>query len=53
MTVKEMWERVQEIFAPKLDTHFEQWLKDQQCHDIYDLERLQVIWWSKQFSQGY
>lgn len=53
MTVKEMWERVQEMFAPQIQTHFERWLQSQYCHDVYDLERLQLIYWNRQFTRSY
>ncbi len=53
MTVKEMWERVQEMFAPKVQTEFERWLQGQYFQDVYDLERLQLVWWDRQFSRPY
>jgi len=52
MTVKELWERVQEMFMADQQTQFEQWLKSRYPQNIADLERLETEWYrSSQFRQ--
>jgi len=52
MSVKELWERVQEMFASRQQTSFDQWLRSQNPQDPADLERLEREWYrTRQFRQ--
>jgi len=52
MSVKELWERVQEMFTPAYQTSFDQWLRSQNPSDAADLERLEREWYRiQQFRQ--
>lgn len=52
MSVKELWERVQEMFAPAYQTSFDKWLRSRNPQDAADLERLEREWYrTQQFRQ--
>lgn len=53
MTVKDMWARVQEMFAPRIQTDFERWLQGQYYVSVFDLERLQLEYWNRRFTRSY
>lgn len=51
MTVKEMWERVQEMFCQRSD--FERWINSQNPQSSADLEILYREWTYKQYREIY
>jgi hypothetical protein len=50
-TVKEMWERVQEMFRQPSD--FESWIMSKNPQSAVDLEHLYKQWTYKQFRDSY
>jgi len=51
MTVKEMWERVQEMFRSR--SEFERWIISKNPQNVADLELLYKQWTYKQFHDSY
>jgi hypothetical protein len=51
MTIKEMWERVQEMFRSRSD--FERWIISKNPQNAADLELLYREWTYKQYREIY
>ena len=54
MTIREMWERLQETLNPDTQTEFERWVINRNPQDASELEQLEREWFrTKQFTQAY
>jgi hypothetical protein len=54
MTIKEMWERLQETLGSDSRSGFERWINQNDPQNAAELEQLEREWFrSRQFTQAY